>query len=116
MNPFFCLSANIIISILHPKSEVLEMMRAAVTKILGVVDKPENPIETQNQSDCIVVNETLLDESEVIVDESLFRGFDEPFDVQLPADSRPKSITIGSSEWSRGLATDEDGRIVHVLN
>jgi len=92
------------------------MMRAAVTKILGVMDKPDNPIETQNQSDCIVVNETLLDESEVIVDESLFRGFDEPFDVQLPADSRPKSITIGSSEWSRGLATDEDGRIVHVLN
>lgn len=56
-------------------------------------------------------------------DDCLFRGFDEPFQVQVEKESfetnesasnEPEIIAIGSDQWSRGLATNSDGQIVHV--
>ena len=56
-------------------------------------------------------------------DDCLFRGFDEPFQVSVEQESfetgesaskQPEIIAIGSDQWSRGLATNSDGQIVHV--
>ncbi|XP_046453620.1 PMS1 protein homolog 1-like isoform X3 [Daphnia pulex] len=57
-------------------------------------------------------------------DDCLFRGFDEPFQVPVEKESfetnesasnEPEIIAIGSDQWSRGLATNSDGQIVHAI-
>lgn len=66
---------------------------------------------------------------EVIYDDDLFHGFNEPFDepivttnvgkntVQTEDTVHPINVpTIGSDQWSRGLITNSDGRTVHVSN
>lgn len=56
-------------------------------------------------------------------DDCLFNGFNEPFQMPVekesfetnePASNQPEVIAIGSDQWSRGLATNSDGHIVHV--
>ena len=97
-------------------SDVMELIRNTVCRILG-----RDPPAVK-----AVVEESLLDSSamdqsanqtdcDIVDDEDFFRGFDEPFDLpDAPKPKQPKSITIGSAEWSKGLATDSEGRIVHV--
>ena len=62
---------------------------------------------------------TCVDNSNIniVVDDELFHGFDEPFD--MPSIEKDKAmdvpvVRVGSDEWSRGLVTNSDGRIVHV--
>ncbi len=53
----------------------------------------------------------------VEVDDELFHGFNEPFDMPDENDKTTTETTtarIGSEEWSRGLVTNSDGRVVHV--
>jgi hypothetical protein len=70
---------------------------------------------------------SLLEQSQVepIIDEDVFNGFNEPFILEetnnlssKPHNSTPNKsnspISMGSAEWSRGWATDTNGKIVHV--
>lgn len=100
-----------------------QLINATVGKILGLSAlSPLKPAgvtgDSFAESDVSVVNETNVSDCDVVEDDALFRGFDEPFGMPTETESsnsnKPKSITVGSAEWSKGLATDTDGRIVHV--
>lgn len=85
-----------------------------------VIDVSRNTSETQNTKK--VVEETLL---ELLDDDDLFCGFNEPFGMPAETESnneksaqhkQPSPIRIGSAEWSRGLITDSNGQIAHVIS
>ena len=107
------------------------------SKVISIVGNNEATISTNANKDSIpqaglsdsLVEElpnasgiSLLEQSQVeaIIDDDLFHGFDEPFIVEKnkSSDNQPSKqsnpITVGSAEWSRGWATDANGRIVHV--
>ena len=118
-------------------------MELIKTKVLAVVGEPQtttckNADEEripQSQLPDSQIGEpnasgfSLIEQSQVetiIVDDDFFNGFDEPFNLDEEnnkASSKPPNktsnqsaspIIMGSAEWSKGWATDTNGRIVHV--
>lgn len=105
-------------------SNTEEMNEVAIVEETIAESCYETHSESRIQSDALF--ETQLEgriETEdhvVLEDDDLFHGFSEPFETEsdsqnvLPSSNRPSAISIGSDQWSRGLITGSDGRIVHV--
>ena len=66
-------------------------------------------------------NVCLVDSSDPDISFDLFHGFCEPFSVserneksnEIPQEPTPIT-SIGSEDWSKGIARDSNGRLVHV--
>lgn len=108
------------------KLVVDESIRTTVNGIASKTNEPP-PQKTVVDESTLDPDSSIMDQStsemlqfELGEDDDLFRGFEEPFNLPDesttadPQPKQPKSITIGSAEWSRGLATNAEGRIVHV--
>lgn len=101
------------------QSEVLELVRNLVESVVKSDVALGTGEKTGLVSDTEVVEQTTTPDPFADEDEDMFNGFCEPFDepaapaIDDTAASTPV-FTVGSDEWSRGVARDSDGRIVHV--
>lgn len=95
-------------TIADPRCETLDDSRLHSLSETRLESQLESRIDTLNR--------------EALEDDDLFHGFNEPFEMELekrnekiaPDCYEPVVVPIGSDQWSRGLATAADGRIVHV--